>query len=548
MHSLSTLPRELLVDILLHCEPSASVLALWASGDHGIRHKLESAVESIDLGRTAKQWPQCLSRFQRLRRLSIEEVSFSNPAHLQHCLFSLSLDLEELTVIATAYSHPYPSYDAIPAGATNFSRLRKLCLSKLQWRESPFFLFITRNVTDFSIPYAIPPFGDYLPLYFGALGDVPLPPKIETLDGIQLYADFNIQAFPSLRHVRRIFYSATSVLDLRSLSPLELLAPHLTWSSQIASLCPSSVTSLRFHLYEYTYPAWDWVSSMPRALTSLDCAATIRQSDAVNLPRSLKHLTLRTTTYGWSKSSPSGLPDLRSLYLEYENGDDFLELLPPSLTSLWVNSMRPRRELHCGLPLSITELHLTHPVSFLELPPNLQKLTIPRMPKSKDAAIPPTLTHLSCQASLVRRDLKLIHSHHLTSLEIDHCSEDLFAFLPRSLTCLKIAKLVVKAITVRQQINKWGQLPTGLESLTIHTHSYTSVDLQALEKLPLLRTFYLSTGLWGDFPTWLHHNLLHIRYMCFHGSIDPVTPLPAWLCMTIDYTSAHRPWYEVRRY
>lgn len=551
MHSLSSLPRELLLQIVSYFPSSVVVLDLWKSGDGIIRRKLEAVVVSIDLKRGSRscRWPNCLSRFSRLRRLSID-VSFAAPLLLQQALLSLPIELEELTLSSPTSLHSSDGPNVDISEALNFSHLRKLSMNHLLTaKRSPFLRFLMRNVNEL---YVAPEFSTYEleqdGITFGdprILQNMTLPPKLEKLG----FGAINFDLFPkpacytidSITFLR----TAASDCDLMPFLPVELILPHHTWTPEHATICPPTVTSLLIGPVS-GFGNLNWTASLPPNLTSLDCMR-LHQNEAAALPRTLTHLRLRRLCLGWSKSQPSGLPNLRSVHLSEEGFDDFVKMLPLSVTILKMRHISTRYEVSCDLPLSITELHVESKAVRLELPPGLQKLTLPRFLKNKSAVLPETLTHLVCEASFVRRDLNLIHSHHLRSLEILHCSDDLFAFLPRSLTSLTINELITKSVSVNGQAQKWSQLPMGLQSISLI--SYTSrvrpLPLQCLEPLVELQTIYWNAEVTGDYCAWLHNNLFELRSFEFYSALKTSDGLPPWFYLIESKTES---WHTIRRF
>lgn len=504
MFPLLELPREVFLEIFDWCPSSVSVIELWKTGDRRAQHKLEHTVTSIDLADNSKyptsRWPSCLSRFQRLRRLSLalENGSLHANAHqLQVSLMSLSLELEELAINS---DDTFRSSDHLPidSKAPNFAKLRKLRLKHGIMRKkpsSPFMKFLTRNVTDCGL---FSPTSNFRAYFEETL----LPPRLEKLNCATFptpLANQRVAVPPSLTSLASIeCYNTDHLLaDVPQFQPVELRLPQ--WDELWTNALPT-VTSLDF------WAVIRDVSILPRNLTSLEMPTSwLNSQDALLLPRSLTHLYFMGASYWHFDSQPLDLPNLRSLRVALAMQPELIRCLPPFLrtvqfTSAWTRS-------HPSFPDSVTSIKCMDGIS-TKLPPSLKILKVHRLYSAKRIIVPPSLTHLDCYGPLLRRDANLIHSN-LTTLKLRHFSDALFSYLPRSLTCLKIACLTVcRNKTERQQLRAWSHLPTGLRSLTI-TDSRPSIILaRCLAPLTELRFFECSFGLDLSFGTMLQEGLL----------------------------------------
>lgn len=499
MKSLSEFPRDLLPEIARHLSSSEAILNLWKSGDCILQRKLEQSITSLDLEdlsyAPSSRWPKCLSRFRRLRSLSLtikHGQLCDGPHHLQSALLLLSHELEELTIDSKDFLFsPDENADAPPLlyfeDPSAFGRLSKISVRcqqiLLTSPKSSFFDFLMRNVRCITAL-------EGSTTSFAQSSDATLhwrlPPNIERLGAARLTKHFSADELPpSLTRIDSINLASWNSALLTHLSVYQ--PSHLEfwyWVPEIAYSCPPSVTSITMDYHDRFDSSIDAISALPRTLRSLK-ADTLREVDWDVLPPSLTHLSA-LNSYGWVTRTSMSLKHLTTLEVN-EVSPIFISSLPPTLTSLRFK-LCAERELP-ALPASLTLLDSSADV-LISVPPNLRKLKIPRLYSNKRSLLPATLTNLECDGSLIRRDANCTVSNVTTAI-IKDFSETLFPYLPRGLTRLSINKLHLNSKATRNpHVHAWSKLPQSLRVMHVDHTYYSGVPPECLIRLVNLRHIY----------------------------------------------------------
>lgn len=500
MATLNILSSDVLDRIISYLSPA--LITLWLTGNKILLSKLASGCTELSLRAPkalAVDFPLALLELRSLRRLSLtsDKPLLRDPTRWPGIIQRLPRTLEMLCICSTdsrlALANFSPDWTISTPKyiETDHSRGKSRFLSL----ETLFPRLHTLHVTSFQNIRTIenrdfpglPPTLTCLKAIinietYEESGPHPLamlPPSLKRIEGrVTLNWDTAPQpgyldaALPLLEHFSLTSQHSKNRVDWlpRSLLSLGNGFRVVSWNSAIAKSIPPLLRSLTMGLEtRSTGEGWEWASSLPRHLTTLNldyCNAT--SFSLGDLPRTLRSLS-------------SIRLDLLALIIEEKHnlapGEDFFSLWPPGLT--YLHFQLPRTGSIDFLPPTLTKIEVQiasdvkKPVDAYFLPPKLTSLSFRinrgsgpddhktleirgKMPASLTkherleldpvgqrvfAHLHPSLSHLSCNRMWSPLSAPVQLPMLLESLELFYWHREWLSLLPRSLKTLKISDL-----------------------------------------------------------------------------------------------------------
>ena len=347
MYLLSTLPPEIIDQILSYKDSSFLVIMLWKCGNSSLMDKLSRAVTTVELKdlnwTSTSRWPKCLSRLSNLRSLSIDRAgSLMEPsALLSKEIRSLSSKLKSLALTA----------DLVIDAFHNFAEDGKtLITTKYPRGESTIF-----NMAESF-------------------------PELESLDITSnlIGTDYDEDRFFKVEDYAA-FPDTLTYLEHDS---------HFRWTERLPQFLPPGLKQMDIRFNDTLGPHNPPLSLLPRGMTKLRHIEVPTLSDMLALPSTLTEAVsiYFPWTYAMSQALPPLLKGFRLESIDFnsfrDRGVHWCELLPKTIVSLDVRQCPPLDPHAISLlprSLSSLEAHvswedcLSDTVSSLPWPPNITR-------------------------------------------------------------------------------------------------------------------------------------------------------------------------------
>lgn len=478
MTTLTSIPPDVLSQIVSASASSAILLRLWSCGDSRLHRLLTFCVDSIDLRdsrlATTPKFPSIIFGLKPLRSLSLvhaevpmERYSLVPPSKERFAPHLLALDASKLQTLllwspniiedfqqliaSLRLKHPQSSTSTplvtSPMLGLAFPSLTTLNLNS-RGMLGDILAELPSTLTSLSLLHAVVrvPIQDFFAL---------LPRPLLILDGLVSFMNMSAATSPKspppqLHTVSTIAWYGADDSHLAclpaTLTKCKLYGTELAKPATL-DLLPQIDSLYQLNIDQDSFDAADrsWASALPRALTFLDLNGTVKLNtgDILLLPKTLTSLHTGTEQFlrrwDWLEST-------------FQNDIDFW---PPSLRSMAIRQIRLSNKDLKLLPRALTSLTFLNADRMIDLdclPPALESLTFSRcLAFSVRGRMPNTLNLVRTESS---------------DRALGNVATEFFAALPSTLQSIS---LPWPAESERLQPEPTFALPTSLTTLKLTT-------------------------------------------------------------------------------
>lgn len=526
MHSLASLPSEILDQITHLCSTYKSIVMLWKTGNRLLQRRLSQGCTKVDLPSMVSlecPAPRMLLELQHLRHLTFEsheKLMKSDPKEggWNHFLSALPRTLESLFISSADAGEALVVDGAVGVSPPLFAldkvlpKLSVLGIHPLSGSiPSGHLSCLPVSLKTLSANIRL----DY---HFNPANMSLLPKSLTCIDGNVVFAasadSRGNSIFPPLKVVTEDWLLAppnlTSIEHI--LYPSQLSASHLCWLPRSLTRCrfnesmrwskglvsdlPEGLQRLDVHKFDRNLEMW--TKELPRNLVSFkvsSCDHYQLEKDSISyLPRSLTHLDLPYAKICWNSLQAADnqhsahtlsldvWPPLL-LKLNIRNAHTpihMIDLLPKTLTKLALSiplSMNDEDEISaCTLPPALTWLEIggIGPIIKGHLPTSLHTLILDLIYYTEETIefFPPSLSTMRLERAGFAIDnwlatSKSLFPEGLKTASFNRLSWHAFKLLPRSITDLSANILDFDVATGKNYDDMFAGLPPALTALKL---------------------------------------------------------------------------------